>query len=494
MPAPYRLPRLLMLVAALLGACSIAHEPAASPPASLGVVPGRPTVMVAPTAAVTGTPAPSPTPLASRDILIQYDVEPTEFRPETFYPFGRVPPFTLLADGRLLYVDEGTPPENGEQVMEVRLSAADASTLVGQVLARGWDRLQTDTDQCRASGECVSDAASTILRVRAPGAPLREVRIYHDFGPDPEALRAVRSLLADYRHPAARPYVPAQAALVVAPVTWPIAVPVRDWPLGGAWLQPPAAGLGQWAHVLQGEVLTAFLAQSPRNMGQAVYRHAGQLYTTTLVPWLPGRDDTAGVAAYRQVALPEAIPQPATSAAPILTLIPARGPCTPPDPPVAPQEGFPQVPRILARGTHFPPGQVVALSVKRDSGHVIAETASATVGADGTFAVRLPLLCEPTAAPGARSIVFARPPRTSELLQQGIIYATADFTLDPSAPSLPRLPAAGAGGAQELPDRALDHADHRLRGGGDGGRERDALHADGSAPARDILLPGAGGQ
>ena len=53
------------------------------------------------------------------DLLVQQDFEPGFFRPEAYYEFGRVPPFTLFADGTLIYILEGETFDQ-ETVMPLR--------------------------------------------------------------------------------------------------------------------------------------------------------------------------------------------------------------------------------------------------------------------------------------------------------------------------------------------------------------------------------------
>jgi hypothetical protein len=275
----------------------------------------------APAAGATAAGSPSGA-LAPTDVLVQYDFEPTFFRPEAYYPFGRVPPFTLLADGRVIYVDAGQPPKSDkERAMEVRLSREEASRLVDDVLELGFGRLRSHLDSCAnpgGTGGCVADSSFTILRVREPGGTLREVKIYDDFGPDPGALRAIRRLLSEYRHPAAKPYAPRSASLFIQPLSGRAEADPLRWPLGGAVLAPPRPGLDQWARVLRGKDLAALLRVHPRNMGDAVYRHGGKLYGIYVVPWLPGADHTAGVRGYGVKASPEEPPgasEPATPTA-----------------------------------------------------------------------------------------------------------------------------------------------------------------------------------
>lgn len=56
---------------------------------------------------------------------------------------------------------------------------------------------------------------------------------------------------------------------------------------------------------LDGSALTWILATQPRGMGDASYRHAGGVYRTHLVPWLPGEDHTTDLSSYESPRAPE---------------------------------------------------------------------------------------------------------------------------------------------------------------------------------------------
>ena len=234
-------------------------------------------------------------------ILVQYDYEPTFSTPESFQPFGRVPPFTMLEDGTTIYVDDGQRYDE-RRVMEVRLSQQEADALVQQVLDLGFERLGNHAEQCEDLGDdssvCLADASYTVLRVRLPSGEPRQVKIYANFGSDPEALETIRSLLSGYSHLDARPYVPAKAALFIRPIAEEMNAPVLDWELDTALLEAGDCKDQQWAWVVDGDALATLLANFPRNVGEFFFQHEGQAYHVTLIPWLPSVDYTADVAAY----------------------------------------------------------------------------------------------------------------------------------------------------------------------------------------------------
>ena len=252
--------------------------------------------------AATGAPPLDTDPFDLPGILVQYDYEPTFSTPESLQSFGRVPPFTMLEDGTIIYVDEGRRYDE-RRVMEVRLSRYDADALVQQVLDLGFERLGNHAEQCEDLGNdssvCIADASYTVLRVRLPSGEPRQVRIYANFGSDPQALEAIRSLLSGYSHLDARPYVPAKAALFIRPIAEALDVPVLDWELDTAWLEAGDRTGQQWARVVDGDALDTLLANVPRNVGEFFFQHEGQAYHMTLIPWLPSVDYTADVAAYR---------------------------------------------------------------------------------------------------------------------------------------------------------------------------------------------------
>jgi hypothetical protein len=245
------------------------------------------------------------------NVLIQLDYQPTFSFPQATSPAGRVPIFTLLNDGRVFYVDAGQPPDYATQKLVVaQLTSEQAQALYQQVLDLGFERLESHTDWCQEVGgsqSCVADASYSILRVRLPSGQLREISNYADFANDPEALKAIRELLENYRAPDAQTFVPERASVFLQQTTQsPEGLTVHDWPLDPKLLTAPK-GVQQWAVVLKEQELLKLLAGANKNMGDFYFRHAGQIYSASIIPWLPEADFSDEVARYQ---LPAPPPEP----------------------------------------------------------------------------------------------------------------------------------------------------------------------------------------
>ncbi len=328
----------LILMATLLVACDVAANPALLP----SVTPPPTPVPLATSALTPSQPEAagpcgdrgeitkvvgSPAPLQPANILFQLAWEGGLTRPRLGHS-GSFPDFTLLTDGRAFYKGQDDPSTlDRGQVMAVHLTPAERQELVQRVLDLGFERLESYPDSCRplpdGSCECVEDASESILRLRLANGELREVRNYFTFANDPEALAAIRAVPEGYQHhPKAEPYVPEKATLFVRAVEATAAAEATDaldWPLDPAVLAPAvlttAANYAPCQMALSGSDLTTLLSVTGRNIGDFHFRAGDRVYAVSLVPWLPGVDDTDLIASSGQAC--PALPPPLSTPVPL---------------------------------------------------------------------------------------------------------------------------------------------------------------------------------
>lgn len=274
----------LALLILLLAACTPGFAFIPQP----GVEPTRQPVTTPPAEVFSG--------LDGEDILLQLTYEPGFVMPEYRYPFGRTAYFTLLADGRAIYIDEN----QDSRVMQVQLSLDEAAALLQKVRDLGFERLESHTDMCGKAADgsetCIADVSTSVLRVRMEDGSLREIQNYANFSIDPSAYDAIFNLLKDYASPAADLYMPHAATLFVRIVPAPEESSPADWSLSPDYVKRALAAPEQFtAVVLSAD--EAALWQKNVGVDTVTFQLNGQPVMGRFVPWLPGEDFSAQIAA-----------------------------------------------------------------------------------------------------------------------------------------------------------------------------------------------------
>lgn len=231
-------------------------------------------------------------------VLIQLADEPTFTLPEWRFEFGRVPPFTLLADGRLIYLDENAD----FTVMVAQLTPEQTVAMLNQVHAMGFNKLEDYTDMCmkdeNGQDMCIADASYYLLRARTEDKALREVRGYANFSNEPKIYEAISALLREFDDTQAVQYVPKGATLFIRPMADAGGATPMEFPLHpGILKQSESKPDGFLAMALNEEQVKAYLSKLTRIGGQEVFEWEGKFFSGRLVPWLPGVDYTEEIRA-----------------------------------------------------------------------------------------------------------------------------------------------------------------------------------------------------
>lgn len=279
---------LVALLAMMLSALAACIPAAPIPPT--GIEPTQPAGDESPTVVLPG--------LKPEDILVQLDYEPGFTLPEYRFPFGRTPHFTLLADGRVIYVDE----QQDSKVMVAQLSAEEATALLEQVRGMGFERLQSHTDMCGrladGSEPCIADASTSVMRVRMEDGSLREIHNYANFSNEPQTFDAIYNLLQEFTHADASVYLPHAATLFVRIVPRPEMSSPADWPLDPGYVERALNGTDEFTAVVLSAAEAAIWQQIVGVDNMAItFQLEGQPVAAHFVPWLPGQDFSAEIAA-----------------------------------------------------------------------------------------------------------------------------------------------------------------------------------------------------
>ena len=274
----------LALLILILAACT-----PALPIPQTGSQPTQPAVTEAPPVVFAG--------LDAEDILLQLTYEPGFVLPEYRFAFGRTPHFTLLADGRAIYVDEN----QDYKVLLAQLTQAETAALLQQVRDMGFAQLESHTDMCGklvdGSEPCIADASTSIMRVRMEDGSLREIRNYANFSNGPVTYEAIYNLLNEYTHPQAAIYLPQAATLFVRIVPQPEMSSPASWPLNAAYVKLAQAAPEQFTAVaLNAEEAAMWQKEVGINNSSIVFQLDGQPVSAFFVPWLPGEDYAQAIA------------------------------------------------------------------------------------------------------------------------------------------------------------------------------------------------------
>ena len=253
--------------------------------------------------------------LSPDTILIRESYEPTFSRREMMYPFGRVVPFTLYADGHVFYIASGE--DTRPQVYTAQLTAEETLEFVREFMGLGFSDLEDYLDMCMSmdGGEpvCIADDSYVILEATMASGVLRSVKSYGAFSNLPDVMADIRLMLDTFSAPDAQPFTPETATLFVSNFPEDGRENI-EWPLDPALLK--LYGNDVMASVLENPALSELIAAAGRNMGDIFVEYEGKNYIVLLVPWLPGEDFRAEIAeafpidSPPETATPEPYPEP----------------------------------------------------------------------------------------------------------------------------------------------------------------------------------------
>lgn len=229
--------------------------------------------------------------LNPEDVLLQLTFEPGFSLPEYRFAFGRTPYFTLLVDGRVIYIDEA----KDFKVLQAQLTQVEAAALLQKIREMGFAQLESHTDMCGkladGSEPCIADASTSVMRMRMEDGSLREIRNYANFSNGPVVYAAIYNLLNEYTHSDAEIYFPHAATLFVRIVPQPDLASPADWPLDPAYVKRAQSTPEQFtAMALSAEEAALWQKNVGINNGSITFQLNGQPVAGFFVPWLPGED------------------------------------------------------------------------------------------------------------------------------------------------------------------------------------------------------------
>ena len=232
--------------------------------------------------------------LGPKDVMVQLAYEPSfaaVLARNPFHSDGRIPPFTLYADGTIIY-----HPGDRDGVWVTKDPRRLPERTIRHFLALGFEDVESHESSCWPTDEgksCLSDASTMILRVRLDGE-LQERRNYAGIavtkGAELQAMYDRIDLLSRASPFGERLYIPERATLWVEESSGEQAElhGADPWPLSADRL-PPVDAADPTKLVLEGEELSRTLDVIGEKMMRHRYFTDGErVVVAVLVPWLPG--------------------------------------------------------------------------------------------------------------------------------------------------------------------------------------------------------------